>query len=352
LLAALRIGFGIGVAILDAGRIDILARVQIASARQGTFPRGRQGTKTLVVGCGFIGSRTAEELNAAGVPTAVLTRSDPVSAIGEVIAEADLHLGDASDPAVLGPALEEVGAVIYTAGGLLPAASELEPERDAELTLDPLRAVLAALRGRPGTTFLYLSSGGTVYGEPAANPVTEDAQLRPLGSYGRLHVQCEAEILRERDEHGLAARILRCSTVYGERQRPERGQGAIVTFLHRVATGIPIDLYGGGTSIRDYIYVGDVARVLVALANRDDGPPVVNVGSGEGTSLADLLTLVESEIGRPAEVIDHGARDFEVDRIVLDVSRLQSLVQMKPTPLPEGIAYTWDWLRRATPELA
>jgi UDP-glucose 4-epimerase len=291
-------------------------------------------------------------LTAAGVPTAVLTRSRPATAITDLVSEGDLHLGDAANPEALEAALDGVGSVVFTAGGLLPAASELEPERDAELTLGPVRAVLAALRERPSTSFAYLSSGGTVYGEPDHNPISEDAPTRPLGSYGRLHVQCEAEVLREREEHGLRARILRCSTVYGEGQRPERGQGAIVTFLHRVATGIPIDLYGGGASVRDYIYVGDVARVLTAIATRDDGPAVLNVGSGEGTSLVELLELVEAEIGRPAEVVRHGVRDFEVERIVLDVSRLRALIPFEATPLAKGIESTWEWLRCVTPELA
>jgi UDP-glucose 4-epimerase len=308
--------------------------------------------KNLVVGCGFIGSRTVRELIAAGLPTAVLTRSRPSSGVTELVQNADLHLGDAADPGVLEAALEDVGTVLYTAGGLLPAASELEPDRDAELTLGPLRAALTALRERPGVSFAYLSSGGTVYGEPDHNPVREDASLRPLGSYGRLHVRCETEVLHECEEHGLRGRILRCATVYGEGQRPERGQGAIVTFLHRVATGIPIDLYGGGSSVRDYVYVGDVARTLTALAGRDDGPTVLNVGSGEGTSLAEVLALVEAEIGRPAEVIQHGVRDFEVERIVLDISRLRSLIPVETTPLPDGIGSTWDWLRCVTPELA
>jgi UDP-glucose 4-epimerase len=310
------------------------------------------GTKTLLIGCGFIGSRTVEDLTAAGVPTAVLTRSRPVTAIRDLLPADDLYLGDAADPAVLDRALAGVDSVVYAAGGLLPAASELEPERDATLTLGPLRAVLAALRDRPGTRLIYLSSGGTVYGDPDRNPVTEDAPLHPIGAYGRLHVRCEEEILREREEHGLRARILRCSTVYGERQRPERGQGAIVTFLHRVATGIPIDLYGAGASVRDYAYVGDVARVVALLAGRDDGPSVLNVGSGEGTSLGDVLALVEAEIGRPAEVIEHEARGFEVGRIVLDVARLRELVGLDWTPLADGISRTWEWLRAATPEAA
>ncbi len=305
-----------------------------------------------MIGCGFIGSRTVEELAAAGLATAALTRSRPAVAIGDLIPDGDLHLGDAGDAGLLDAALADVGTVVYTAGGLLPAASELEPERDAELTLRPLRAVLKALRERPETSFVYLSSGGTVYGEPERNPIAEDAPVRPLGSYGRLHVQCEEEIRRGREEHGLRARILRCSTVYGERQRPERGQGVIVTFLHRIATGIPIDLYGGGASVRDYIYVGDVGRAVVALIGSEEGPAVINVGSGEGTSLAEILELTEAEIGRPAEVIEHAARDFEVGRIVLNIACFRDLVTLDPMPLSDGIARTWEWLRAAMPETA
>jgi UDP-glucose 4-epimerase len=305
-----------------------------------------------VIGSGFIGSRTVEELAAAGLPTAVLTRSRPVASVRDLIDDADLHLGDAAESALLEAALADVDTVVYAAGGLLPAASELEPERDAELTLGPLRAVLEALRERPGTSFLYLSSGGTVYGEPEHNPIAESAPVRPIGSYGRLHVRCEEEILREHEDHGLRARILRTSTVYGERQRPERGQGVIVTFLHRIATGIPIDLYGGGASVRDYIYVGDVARTVISLAQCELGPPVVNVGSGEGTSLAEILELTEREVGRPAEVIEHAAREFEVHRIVLDISRLEALTTIDPMPLGDGIARTWEWLRAAMPETA
>jgi UDP-glucose 4-epimerase len=289
---------------------------------------------------------------AGGVPTVVLTRSRPRAEITDLVSDKDLHLGDAGDVAMLATALEDVDAVVFTAGGLLPAASQLEPERDAELTLKPLRAVLAALRKSPGISFTYLSSGGTVYGEPDRNPVPEDAYLRPLGSYGRLHVQCEREVLQECENFGLRARILRCSTVYGEGQRPERGQGAIVTFLHRVATGIPIDLYGGGSSVRDYVYVGDLARTVIALLGCEDGPTVLNLGSGEGTALAEVLKLVEAEVGRPAEVVRHAAREFEVSRIVLDVSRLRSLVSLEVTSLPDGIGRTWEWLHTITPEMA
>lgn len=240
--------------------------------------------------------------------------------------------------------------MIYSAGGLLPAASEEDPERDAELTLAPLRAVLAGLRQRPEASLTYISSGGTVYGDPERLPVPETAPTRPRGAYGRLHLECEREIERHAAEHELTARILRCSTVYGEHQRPDRGQGAIVTFLHRIERGDEIELYGADETVRDYIYAGDVARVVADLLGRDDAPRVLNVAAGEGTSLADLLKLTERQAGREARVRRHPPRDFDVREIVLDIGNLRRLTEFEPTPLPEGIARTHRWLSKATPE--
>jgi UDP-glucose 4-epimerase len=279
----------------------------------------------------------------------VLTRSRPADSIVSALGSGDLHLGDAADPVALEEALEGVGHVIYCAGGLLPADSEQNPERDAELTLRPLRAVLEALRTRPGVELTYISSGGTVYGEPESVPVPESAPTRPFGSYGKLHLLCEREIGRSA-EAGLSARILRCATVYGPHQRPDRGQGAIVTFLHRIALGEPIILYGGGETTRDYVYAGDVARVACDLLGRGDGELVLNVGAGAGTSLLELLRLTEKQVGLEAVVERHGERGFDVHRIVLDISRLHALTGFEPTPLESGIARTHEWLTASAAE--
>jgi UDP-glucose 4-epimerase len=264
--------------------------------------------------------------------------------VSSLLSKSDLHIGNARDPEVLEEVLEDVGDVIFSAGGLLPAASEEEPERDRELTLEPVRAVLDALRSRPGVTLTYLSSGGTVYGEPDRVPVDEDAPTRAFGAYGRLHLDCEGEVMRHREENGLHARILRCSTVYGEHQRPDRGQGAVVTFLHRIEEGTPVEIYGDGTTIRDYIYAGDVARAVKDLLEEPEGPPIINLGAGRGTALIDVLRLAEKQVGRDAEIVRHPARSFEVHRIVLDTTRLNRLIQFEPTPLEAGIARTHEWL--------
>lgn len=313
---------------------------------------GRKGRRTLVIGCGFIGSNVATQIASGDKPPVVLTRSRPADDVVAALGEENVHIGDAADVATVEPLLEGVDHVAFCAGGLLPSASEEDPERDRELTLKPVQAVLEALRGHPEVTLTYLSSGGTVYGDPARLPAAEDDPTVPVSSYGELHLACEQAIERGRREDGLDTRILRCSTVYGERQWPDRGQGAIVTFLHRISHGEPIHLYGGGTTIRDYIYVGDVARAMIALMSRPGGPAVVNVGSGEGTSLLEVLRLVEAQVGRAAQIVQHEERGFDVHQIVLDTTRLHEAVELEITPLADGVERTHRWLASAAPEPA
>lgn len=313
---------------------------------------GWQGRRTLVIGCGFIGSNVATQIASGDKPPVVLTRSRPSDEVVAAVGEANIHLGDAADVATVESLLEGIEHVAFCAGGLLPSASEEDPERDRELTLKPVRAVIEALRSHPEVTLTYLSSGGTVYGDPARLPAAEDDPTVPVSSYGELHLACEREIERARREDGLDTRILRCATVYGEQQWPDRGQGAIVTFLHRISHGEPIHLYGGGTTIRDYIYVGDVARAMIALMSHPGGPAVINVGSGEGTSLLEVLRLVEAQVGRAAEIVQHEERNFDVHQIVLDTTRLHKTVGLEITPLAEGVERTHRWLTTAVPEPA
>lgn len=302
------------------------------------------GSRVLVVGLGFIGTHVATRLAAIGTSIRVLTRSQPSSHLRARLDLDDVIVGDAADRAVVKRALDGVREVVYCAGGLLPAHSAQDPELDTRLTMTPLRTTLDVLRDRPGVGFIYVSSGGTVYGHPTTIPTPEDHPKRPVSSYGRIRVRSEEEIERHRRDYALRARILRCATVYGEHQEPDRGQGAVATFLRHVEEDRPIVLYGAPGNARDYLYAGDLATVVTALLDRDDGPSILNVGSGVGTSLDQLVALIEAEVGRSAEVDRRPPRPFDVHRIILDVARLQSLIDFRPTPLTEGVRRTHAWL--------
>jgi UDP-glucose 4-epimerase len=286
----------------------------------------------LVVGAGYIGRNMVRGL-ARDRAVSLLARRVPPASVRDV---ARVHIGDARDPAPVRAALEGVEHVVWCAGGLLPSEAEERPAYDAAATLEPLRTMLDLVAGR-AISVTYMSSGGTVYGNPSTVPVAEDAPTRPVGEYGRVRLRAESLVLRAGEGAGTSVRVLRCSNVYGGDQPADRAQGAAAVFVDRVRRGAEIVLYGGGAAVRDFVHIDDVVRAtgdVLPLA----GPAVLNVGSGRGTSIAELLALVERSLGRRAIVVHRPQRPFDVERIVLDIARLQQVIAFAPRTLESGVA--------------
>ena len=306
----------------------------------GTSRSAANRGPVLVVGAGFIGSHVAREFLRSGADTRILTRSGLTSPVG--LGGATVIQGDAADPHLLQEALKEVTQVVYCAGGLMPADSALEPLTDVRLSLAPLITVLEALRHSPGTGLTFLSSGGTVYGVPLRVPVDEDHPTEPSCPYGITKLASEKYIGLYHRLHGIPARVLRCSNVYGEGQPPDRGQGVIATWLHHILHGKPITIFGDGTTVRDYLYVGDLAALIVGLSHRTDCPGLLNAGSGQGTSLNEMVGHIQDVTGGPLTARYVQERSVDIPRVVLDITRIRQFTDFEPTPLPVGLERTWS----------
>jgi UDP-glucose 4-epimerase len=150
--------------------------------------------------------------------------------------------------------------------------------------------------------------------------------------------------------HGLDYRVLRISNAYGEGQQPDRPQGLIGVVLRRIAAGEPIQVWGDGQVVRDYVYAGDVVDCCMRAARTTlpaDGPRIFNVGSQQGHSVSEILSTVFAVTGREPSVHHTPARRFDVPRSVLS-SRLahEVLGWQARTPLDQGVARTWQWVLR------
>jgi UDP-glucose 4-epimerase len=297
---------------------------------------------TLVVGAGLIGGSVAAALLAAGHEVTVLTRSPPSPGVAARLAGARVVVGDAADAEPTAAAFEGAGTVVYCAGAAGPAEAERDPVAAERVTIRPLLGVLSAAERRPGTRLIFVSSGGTVYGDAGTAPVSEARPLRPMSAYARLKAEAEGHLAGARAHTGVTTTALRCANVYGPGQAPWRSQGVVATLLAAAASdGAVVPLFGDGRAVRDHILIDDVARAVVSLLALPSLPPAVNVGTGIGTTLSQLVALVEDVTGRHLAVRWHASRPTDLGHVVLDVALLRQLVGFAPTPLRAGLTALW-----------
>ncbi len=235
--------------------------------------------------------------------------------------------------------------VFHLACTTIPKTSNDDPAYDVQSNVVTTVNMLTECVRAGVCRVVFLSSGGTVYGIPRQLPISEAHPTRPICSYGITKLMIEQYLSLFRHLHGLSYSIVRPSNPYGEWQNFMGEQGAVAVFLGRIATRRPIVIWGDGSITRDFFYAGDLARACVMAANADIPDLVINVGSGQGCSLCELLSTIRDTIGVEFEVHYQTGRLFDVPRLVLDVSQAYELLGWEPTvPLAAGIERTWNWI--------
>jgi UDP-glucose 4-epimerase len=299
-------------------------------------------------GAGFIGSNLVD---------ALLARGDEVTVVD------DLRTGRRSNlEGALAAGAELVELDIREAGALVAVASERRPETvfhlaaqidvrksiedpafDAAINVGGTANVLEAARVASAARFVFVSTGGAIYGEGEGQqlPLDESTAIAPMSAYGQSKYAAEGYLALYERLHGLSGVSLRLGNVYGPRQDPLGEAGVIAIFCGRVRNGGHPTVFGDGTQTRDYIYVGDVvAAALAAAGTATTGP--VNVGTGREATVLELVEL----LGRLGEVEGFEpefapARTGEVQRISIDASRAEAEFDWRPaTSLEDGLRLT------------
>jgi UDP-glucose 4-epimerase len=252
-----------------------------------------------------------------------------------------LVIGDADQHADLSDIVADVDHIVYALGASSPAASVLDPVRDICEVVSPLVGLLEVLRQHPRVIITFLSSGGAVYGNSNTSPIPENVPLQPISAYGILKLTAERYLSMYANNFDLNLRILRVSNAYGPGEPWASSQGLIGRLFRCATTGESLPLYGASGSIRDFIYIGDVARVVAELATLRAVPTVLNVGTGIGHGILEVADLISEVTGLPIHTERFAARSFDVAANILDCTRLSRTIRHHPISLRAGLQRTW-----------
>jgi UDP-glucose 4-epimerase len=231
--------------------------------------------------------------------------------------------------------------------------SVANPRHDADVNVNGTLNLLEALRSRAGTTpcrFVFVSTGGALYGEVPTASSDELTPKNPDAPYGIGKLASEFYAAYYGRVHGMETAVLRLGNVYGPRQDPHGEAGVVAIFCGRLGGGEAVTVFGNGEQTRDYVYVGDVARAVFAAATSAipaAGPVdarAFNIATGVGTSVLTLARELGRIAGGEPSITFAPERRGEILASVLDCSKARKLLGWEPeTPLATGLEKTYSW---------
>ncbi len=281
-------------------------------------------------GAGFIGSALANQLIREGHSVRViddLSAGDP----GRLLPEVNFTRGDVCDKPKLWRLLHQVDCVYHLAARVSVPESILYPREYNATNVGGTVALMEAMRDA-GVQRVILASSGAIYGEQPRQPVTENMSPNPTSPYAVSKLASEHYVNIINALWGIESVCLRIFNVYGPGQAiPPVHAPVIPQFLRQALGGGSLVVYGDGTQTRDFVYIDDVIRALIAAATAPGvNRQIINVGSGQETSVNQLVETIERVVGRSVQVLYVHAQSGGVSRLVADITRARQLLNYAP----------------------
>jgi UDP-glucose 4-epimerase len=298
-------------------------------------------------GTGFIGSHLINALIDAGHQVTSLTRHAPTQNLilsPSALRETQWRIGDYQNREDVKRLLEDKEVCFHLVSSSLPGNSNKDPAWDISTNVCSSLHVMEEAAAAELKKMFFISSGGTIYGEANTLPIPEEHPLEPTCSYGVSKLAIEKYLALFERLHQLPYQIVRLANPYGPGQDVNKAQGAISVFIERARNLLPIEIWGDGSAVRDYIYISDAIDGILSLLNYQGSQKIFNMGSGQGQSLLDLLREISRYISPMPNVLFLPAREFDIRSNVLDISKARNSLDFSPKiALAEGIKKTIDW---------
>ena len=294
-------------------------------------------------GAGFIGSNLIKALNKDKY---VITVVEPENAFIDRLdcQNVNLYRGSLDDINFIEDVIlkQNIEIIIHLVSTLIPGSNYEDYKREYKNVIFPtieLMEICAKKRIR----FVYFSSGGTVYGNRNdVLPFEETDPMTPISYYGWSKQMMENSILFMHRTVGLDYLIIRPSNPYGHGQNLYGKQGIVAVAIGKILKDEQIEVWGDGSAVRDYIYVDDLARIFVKLIEGNVHCTTLNIGSGRGYSVNDVLAFLKIVSGKELKIVYQNPRPVDVSNMVLDTKKLKGIVNYDIMPFMDGIRLFYD----------
>ncbi|MEM6297135.1 MAG: NAD-dependent epimerase/dehydratase family protein [Bacteroidota bacterium] len=298
-------------------------------------------------GTGFIGSHVVEELLAHGHHLRVMAHSGNLGTDLQFIQKhTEFVLGDISDRSTIRDAVKDMDAIIHLAWSTVPKNATADPTFDVQSNVIGSLYLLEEARDQQVQKFVFISSGGTVYGKPTHTPIPETHPTNPISAYGLSKLTVEKYLQLYHHLYNLDYSVLRVANAYGERQNLLKGQGVVGVWLYKALRRESLEVWGDGSVARDYVYVKDVAKAAVLAVEKESRVKTFNVGSGNAISLNEVLKAIKEITKRDIKVNYTPGREFDVPTNELDISLIHNNLGWQPEmPFQQGLARVWQYLQ-------
>lgn len=232
----------------------------------------------------------------------------------------------------------KIDVVVHLVSTLIPGSGYDDFNNEFKNMIFP-SIKLMEICAKENIKFVYFSSGGTIYGNRSTMlPFVETDEMAPISYYGWSKQMMENSILFKNRTENLKYLIVRPSNPYGHGQNLHGKQGLVAVAIGKILEDKPVEVWGDGSAIRDYIYIDDLAKVFYQLIDKDVYNETVNLGSGRGYSVNDILAFLKIITKKDFKIVYENARPMDVSNMVLDTEKMQRLAQVELTPMLNGIS--------------
>jgi UDP-glucose 4-epimerase len=300
-------------------------------------------------GAGFIGSHTVDALVASGAGEVSVLDDLSAGQRKQVNAKAKLYQVDLRDAAAVASAVEEARpeTIFHLAAQMDVRRSVADPAFDAHVNVVGFLNLIEPARKHGLKRVVFSSTGGAIYGEQDEFPCTEDHPKRPVSPYGVAKLSTEAYLFFYKVEYGIDYLALRFGNVYGPRQDPHGEAGVVAIFCGKILDGKPVTIFGDGTQTRDYVYVGDVVRAVVAAGQSKASGLAINIGTGIETNVNDLYSTLAGVADFPTKAEHAAARPGEQKRSVISPERARKELGWRPEKkIADGLEETYKYFKQ------